>query len=37
MERCSPRGAPLEQDGERREEPEEHKRKDVELVDSVDD
>ena len=26
MERCSPRGAPLEPDGESREEPEEHKR-----------
>ena len=26
MERCSPRGAPQEPDGESREEPEEHKR-----------
>ena len=36
MERCSPRGAPQEPDGESREEPEEHKRKEVELVDSAD-
>ena len=36
MERCSPRGAPQEPDGQSREEPEEHKRKQVELVDSVD-
>ena len=36
MERCSPRGAPQEPVGESREEPEEHKRKEVELVDSVD-
>ena len=27
VERCSPRGAPQEPDGESREEPEEHKRK----------
>ena len=31
MERCSLRGAPQEPDGESREEPEEHKRKEVEL------
>ena len=36
MEKCSPRGAPQKRDGESREEPEEHKRKEVELVESVD-
>ena len=36
MERCSPWGAPQEPVGESREEPEEHKCKEVELVDSVD-
>ena len=36
MDRCSARGPPQELDGESREESEEHKRKEVELVDSVD-
>ena len=40
MERCSPRGAPLEPDGESREEPEEHKRyfidpKDMEFKETI--
>ena len=35
MERCSFLGWPQEPDGASREEPEEHKRKEVELVDSV--